>query len=1048
MYASIAQNAREEAFQWGLKGLRQFGVELPVDDPRPATAREIAAIQANLKGRTPDQLLEAPRMRATEHLACMDLLSTLSDAAYFHRTELFPFVPARMVNLSLEHGNAVSSAQAYSAYAVWLGATTQDYQTAHAFGRLSLDLAARFGDPVREMKVLALFVTCINNWTAPLHTSLPLSQSGRRQALQTGDTYFASAFDLTELMVRLHQGTELGQLVAPLRAGISVYRTARYQRGVEDHLFFLHGIRLLQGMSLQEDDLRGAGAELDERGFPAGVGEGSGKLPEYQIFRLGIACLLRDFGLALQLSNAVAGNLNRVPRFVQHVEYNFYTSLVLAARCSRLPAEDPEQLRSQLMAAIAANQNQLGLWAKSNPESYGHKHLIIAAEVARLEGDVGKAAELYDRAITAAGREQFSQDEGLANELCGRFYLAQGRKRIAALYLSAAIDAYARWGAKAKVDALEAEFVDVLVSADRTRAAGARGPTHDQTGGVALDLLALFRAAEAVAGEVRLPRLLGKLMEVCLATAGAERGAFVVDEDGQLFVRAVGALAEPISLQRTPVEASAQLSGRVIQKVTRTGEALVVGDASTHEELASDPYVVAQRVRSLLALPIFRQTKLMGVLYLENNLTTRAFTPERVRLLMTLSSHIATSLQNSLLFEQLSQEIGERKRAEGAVRFLADAGAALAESLEYQSTLTKLTQLAVPLLADWCVVHVVEEDAVRWVASAHVDPDRQAMIERHVRGEIGQVTQAILERDASNPQASKLVQAIGAESSMILPLRAHGRFLGAMTLGSNAPGRRFEAPDLAAAEELARRAALAIDNARLYREAREAIRLRDEFMSIASHELNTPITTLRLVSQSLEKMDGIPSMTEFSKMVSIISRQSHRLGALVSDILDVVEIPAGNFTLRREPVELVSLVRETVELARGDLDRARCRLAVTAGEEVVGSWDRARIQKVISSLLSNAIKFAPGKGIEIVVARERAGWARLTVEDHGLGIPPERLPHIFGRLERAVSASHYGGLGLGLYIVRAVVEAHGGSVNVSSTPGEGAKFIVDLPLAG
>ena len=449
---------------------------------------------------------------------------------------------------------------------------------------------------------------------------------------------------------------------------------------------FLTAIRALQGSPLEPDVTGAAGIELDEHGFPTDLAEDSGKLPEYQIVRLGVACLMRDFTRAFELASAVAGKLQRVPRFVQHVEHNFYSSLTLAARWARIPAE----ARSELMVAMATNQAQLGLWAKNSPENYGHKHLLVAAELARLQGRVNEAAALYDQAITAAGRERFLQDEALGNELCGRFYLGQGRKRIAALYLDAALDGYARWGAAAKVEALEAELVDAMPAPDRRRSSAERRPTYDKTGGAALDLLALFRAAEAVSSEVMLPRLLDKLMEVCLAAAGADRGAFVIEEDGQLFVRAVAAIAQPTAFQRTPLEASTDLAARVVHGVRDTGEVLVIADACAHEDLASDPYVKAQRVRSLLVLPILRQGRFMGALYLENNLATRVFTPERVRLLMTLSSQIATSLQNSLLFEQLSQEVEERKRAEAAMRFLADAGATLAESLEYQSTLKRL----------------------------------------------------------------------------------------------------------------------------------------------------------------------------------------------------------------------------------------------------------------------------------------------------------------------------------------------------------------------
>jgi predicted ATPase/signal transduction histidine kinase len=1062
MYASIAQFAREEAFTWGQEGVRLFGIELPLDDPQAATARELEAIAKNLSGRKPAELLEAPRMQRPEQLACMELLCTLLDVTFFVRPDLFPFVATRMVNMSLEHGHAASSAQAYAAYAVLLGMTSQDYHTAHAFGRLSVDLAARFGDPLRELRVMAVFTTSVNSWTAPLHTNSPLCRIGQARAFTAGDTYFAAAFSLTDVMVRLHQGVELGELARQLQASIARLRAARSRRGVEEHLVFLQAVRTLQGSSLQDEDVHLAGAALDERGLPAGVTEESGKLPEYEILRLGVACHLRDFARARELSAAVAPDLNRVPRFVQRVEHNFYSSIALAARGSHAAAEEKEAL----LATIARNQEQLGLWARNGPENYRHKHLIVAAELARLEGRAAEAADLYDQAITAARSEEFLQDEALASELCGRFYLAQGRRRIAWLYLSAAIDGYARWGAKAKVDALEEEFVALTVAEEGLGARGERGPTHDRTGGVALDLLAVLRGAEAVSSEVRLPRMLGKLMEVCLATAGAERGAFVVEEDGQLFVRAVGTIGEPISLQDAPLEDSSHLPSRVVREVARTRETLVVGDASTHEGLPADPYLAEHGIRSLLALPIVRQTKLMGVLYLENNLATRAFTPERVRLLNTLSSQIATSLQNSLLFEQLQQENEERRRAEAAVRFLADAGAALAESLDYQTTLKKLTRLAVPVLADWCAVHVVQDGLVHWVAAAHVDPAKQRVLEENVLREVGgalprhvtevlesggpvlhtRVDRAVLERYLSRPEDFAVVDAIGAESSMILPLRAHGRFLGAMTLASNVPDRRFSAPDLAAAEELARRAASAIDNARLYREAQDAIRLRDEFLSIASHELNTPIASMKMMAQTFEGATAVPSLADFTRVMSLIGRQSQRLATLVSGLLDVTQIPAGNFKLRLEPVELAGLVRETVDLFRGDLEKAGCRLVLSADAHLTGRWDRMRLQQVVANLLSNAIKFAPGKDIEVTVASAGDSRARLVVADHGMGVPPERLPHIFGRFERAVSASHYGGLGLGLYVVHAVVKALGGTVSVASALGQGSTFTVELPL--
>jgi PAS domain S-box-containing protein len=419
------------------------------------------------------------------------------------------------------------------------------------------------------------------------------------------------------------------------------------------------------------------------------------------------------------------------------------------------------------------------------------------------------------------------------------------------------------------------------------------------------------------------------------------------------------------------------------------------------------------------------------------------------------------------------RDITERKRVEEVLRrrqaeqtFLAEVGPALAATLEYQDVLTTITQLGARNLADFCLVDVFAADGEEGqIKVASRDPAQAWIGEQLERlpgdedlarswwsGEAPLVPRLLQPTELvawlSRGEAQlRALQAAGAQSIIAAPLVARGKLLGALALLSSPPSRNLGPEDVRLAEELARRAALAIDNARLYREAKAAVRLRDELLTVASHELNTPIASLKLMSQSFEKLDVMPPAAEFRRMVGVISRQSQRLAALVSDILDVGEIPAGSFILSREPVELASLVTETVELARHDLDRARCRLTLRTGEQLVGHWDRARIRKVIASLLSNAIKFAPGKQIEVVVASGDPGWARLIVEDHGMGIPPERLPHIFGRFERAVSVSHYGGLGLGLYIVRALVEAHGGRVTASSAPGEGAKFTVDLPLA-
>jgi signal transduction histidine kinase len=274
--------------------------------------------------------------------------------------------------------------------------------------------------------------------------------------------------------------------------------------------------------------------------------------------------------------------------------------------------------------------------------------------------------------------------------------------------------------------------------------------------------------------------------------------------------------------------------------------------------------------------------------------------------------------------------------------------------------------------------------------------------------------------------------------------------MGAITLASSESGRRFGPEDLAFAQDLAARASVAIENARLYREAREAVRARDEFLSIASHELKTPLTTLQLQIQGLaRKLKSFPEEPAFQGLAARVGtseRQVDRLTALINNLLDISRITAGRLDLDLEPVDLAAVVREAAARFRDDLARAGCVLELRADGECRGEWDRLRLEQVVMNLLSNAAKYGAGRPIEISVDGGET-TARFFIRDHGIGIPAEHQARIFERFERAVSDRHYGGLGLGLWIVRQIVDAFGGTIEVESKAGEGSTFTVLLPRA-
>ncbi len=417
------------------------------------------------------------------------------------------------------------------------------------------------------------------------------------------------------------------------------------------------------------------------------------------------------------------------------------------------------------------------------------------------------------------------------------------------------------------------------------------------------------------------------------------------------------------------------------------------------------------------------------------------------------------------MLSTIMRDISDRKRAEESQQFLADASRVLVAALEYEATLQSFARLIVPRLADCVLVAMLEGEELHRVAMAHKDPAQEPMLSILERLPVApdaavgvqavvrtgkpelvpEVTDAFLWATTNNDAYYSVLQKLGWRSTLTIPLVARGRTLGAFILAYTDSGRRYGPAELVLAEGLAARAALAIDNARLYRASQLATQARDEVLAIVSHDLRNPLNVISLAAGRLQRTPSQEGEV-WRKQLGVIQRSADQAVHLIQDLLDATKMEAGRFTVEQRPEDVARLVDEAVELHRPLAEARSLRLELQVEDALPPVLaDRGRVLQVFSNLIGNALRFTPAGGSITLWAQREPGAVRFSVVDTGPGIPPEHLPHLFERFWQAKEGSREGA-GLGLPIARGLVEAHGGHMEVSSTLGQGSTFCFTLPI--
>jgi predicted ATPase/signal transduction histidine kinase/DNA-binding response OmpR family regulator len=1067
------QSRYAQAVETGRQALAMFHIRLPVTEAEKAAAfdAEMESIRMRLAGRAVAELIHLPVMSDPEVKMGMKLLMTTWAPAYVAGDRrLYVFISARMVNLSLAQGNTETSAYAYVVHGVTVGAGLGQYATGYEFGRLALAVNDRFNDRALRAKVQHMFGCFLNLWRQPLQTCVAYSREAYRSGLENGDFAYATYATFSETWHAFACSTDLQQFLDSYRPNVSFLTQIRNESFADAQRLFLHWALNLQGKTRGRLSL--SSETFDEAAYLQRYRGVQFFETFYWVTRLTVLYRFGAYDQALAAARQAEAVVASLSGTLWGATLCFYHGLTLAAcAASEGPPAGHEHLE-----ALGRLQRQMQVWADSCPANFRHQQLLMAAERAGLQDRPSEAIALYEQAIEAAAAHGFLQDQALAHERLGAFFLKRVQDRTAALYLSGAHQLYSAWGAQAKLDDL-AERHGHLLARARTAIVGL---TAGRDGG-ALDLGTVMKAAQVISGEMQHDRLLEKLMQIVLSSAGAQKAVLVRERHGRLVVeaRAQTGGERGVALEALPLESSTEVCAALARYVHNTGETVVIADAMHDDRIGGDPYVQEYSPRSILCAPMLHQGKFVGMLYLENNLTAGAFTRDRTEVVRILASQAAISLENARLYEGLRAEMAERTRVEAALRAVVE-GTASATGTDYFESL--VLHLASSFKASCALVtECTEAGGTRVRTLALV---RGGVLAENIAYEVdGTPCEAVIGGGVAYvPEglAERFPKEAGCASYLGVPIRdAGGQVVGHLAVMDEAPAERTP-EDVVIMEILAARAGAELERKRaeealrcahaelerrvgqrtaelsVAKEAAEAAsRAKSEFLANMSHELRTPLNAILGYAQILQRDEHLTDAQHAG--LDIIERSGEHLLTLITDILDLSKIEAGKIELQVADFDLPQFLRGLADIARIRAEQKGLAFGFTplTALPALVSGDERRLRQVLLNLLGNGVKFTEQGAVSLKVSSQpRApGLAHLImqVEDTGVGIPAEQLEAIFSPFwQGGQSRDQVDGTGLGLTISRRLARLMGGEILVRSAPGRGSTFWVelDLPVVG
>ncbi len=634
--------------------LRRTGTDWSRHPARDDVMREYNRIWSLVGNRQIEDLVDLPLAEDPDVLDMLDVFTEIVHPAIFFDENLSTLVVCRMVNLCLEHGNCDASCFSYVWFGMFAGPRFNNYKDGFQFGQLGYDLVEKRNLTRYEARTFTSFGT-LTPWAKHALKGRELVRRAFDVAYRTGDLTF-SAYSWHSLIANyLLVGDPLPEVQSEAEKGLDFVEKAGFGLVTENCRANLGFIRTLRGLSstfgcFDTHHYNEANAEHRFASNPVL------SLSEffYWTRKLQARFFAGDYASAVEASRKAHQLLWTAASQVETGDFRFYAALAHAAAWNSASSEE----RQKHSAALHDHHRQLEIWALHCPANFETKAALVSAEIARIEGRTLDAELFYETAIRSAHDNGFAHCEAVSNECAAQFYSARGLTKIAHVYLQDARDCYLRWGADAKVRQLEERYPKIKAENTSSDTGTILAPVQQ------LDLATVIRVSEAVSGEIEQEKLINTLMRTAIEHAGAERGLLILLQGGEPRIEAEAATG-PGKVQvvvRQVAVTPSDLPQSALHYVIRTKERVLLDDASDDNVYSKDEYVRRKRSKSILCLPIVKQTQLVGALYLENNLTPGVFTPDRVTVLQLLASQAAISLENATLYSDLQLQAGLLQR--------------------------------------------------------------------------------------------------------------------------------------------------------------------------------------------------------------------------------------------------------------------------------------------------------------------------------------------------------------------------------------------------